>query len=169
MLNADFNEEIKVFEAGAYFSGKWSSEGHPRTGPLFNSFINKEGYCLLYFLPTEKVTTVRVFFGDEKYIDTKGALLSFNLTKSEYNKTTSTFYLNRSNTNKDNLDWEIITVEHLVESDELYTGYIDISMKLTSISTKTPFDALNSESVACFLRLCTSWSFSLHLFSSTSF
>lgn len=63
-----FSDIIKVFEADAYFKGKWQALDSVSSGKIFNDFDNRAGECTSYFqvdsLDT-RVTTVVVFFADD--------------------------------------------------------------------------------------------------------
>ena len=67
-VNVPFTDIIKVFEADAYFKGKWSTNKISTPDKLFNGFINQNGESVTYFQVDNlesRATTVVAFFADE--------------------------------------------------------------------------------------------------------
>lgn len=64
----NFTDIIKVFEADAYFKGKWVANDSANISSIFNGFDNRNGDSQSYFevdnLET-RVTTVITYFKDE--------------------------------------------------------------------------------------------------------
>lgn len=140
-----YDQQIKVFDQSPVYNGTWSAL--PSSQPLFNGFINRQGKSEVYIEFADQTTNsgyrILVNFCDEKYLDTKEAYIVFNLTNTTYDDASSSFYLNSTNSDPNDLAFARYHQDHLIYwyvSDQID---LQVTMTLTDATTMKPFNISN--------------------------
>jgi hypothetical protein len=141
----NFDGSIKVFDQLPIYNGTWSAMASSQ--PLFNGFINHQGKSEVYIELADQANPssyrVLINFSDEKYLDTKEAYIVFNLTNTTYDNVTSSFYLNSTNSDSNNLAFARYHQDHLMYWYVPDVIDLQVNMTLTDASSQKPYNITN--------------------------
>lgn len=140
-----YDGNVQVFAQTPSYNGTWTANVSDQ--PLFNDFINRQGKSEVYIdVPDTSAPgsyRVLVNFCDQKYLDTKEAYVVFNLSSTAYDPLSSSFYMNATNNDTNNLAFARFHQDHLIYwyiPDEID---LQVNMTLIDATTLKPFNISN--------------------------
>lgn len=140
-----YDGNVQVFSQTPSYNGTWAANASNQ--PLFNGFINRQGKSEVYIdVPdTSSPGNYRVLvnFCDQKYLDTKEAYIVFNLSSAKYDPISSSFYLNATNNDTNDLAFARFHQDHLIYWYIPDVIDLQVNMTLIDATTLKPFNITN--------------------------